>query len=46
MKIQQVLEKYGEGLPKNLPKTLPRYIGIEHEIELLTGAKPLAKVAY
>ena len=29
-----------------IPKTLPRYIGIEHEIELLTGAKPLDKVAY
>jgi len=44
--IQVVLEEYRDVMPDSLPKSLPPRRGIDHEIELLPGAKPPAKNAY
>jgi len=41
-----VLEKYSDVMPDSLPKSLPPRRMIDHEIELLPGAKPPAKNAY
>ena len=44
--ILSVLEKYKDVMPDNLPKSLPPWRMIDHEIELLPGEKPPAKNAY
>ena len=44
--ILSVLEKYKDVMPDSLPKSLPPRRMIDHEIELLPGAKPPAKDAY
>ena len=44
--ILSVLEKYKDLMPDSLPKSLPPWRMIDHEIELLPGAKPPAKNAY
>ena len=44
--ILSVLEKYKDVMPDSLPKSLPPRRMIDHEIELLPGAKPPAKNAY
>ena len=44
--ILSVLEKYKDLMPDSLPKSLPPRTMIDHEIELLPGAKPPAKNAY
>ncbi|KAA0041960.1 reverse transcriptase [Cucumis melo var. makuwa] len=44
--IMRVLEKYHDVMPDSLPKSLPPRRMIDHEIELVPGAKPPAKNAY
>ncbi|KAL4030901.1 hypothetical protein IC575_009155 [Cucumis melo] len=44
--IMRVLEKYRDVMPDSLPKSLPPQRMIDHEIELVPGAKPPAKNAY
>ncbi|KAA0046931.1 uncharacterized protein E5676_scaffold298G00320 [Cucumis melo var. makuwa] len=44
--IMCVLEKYRDVMPDSLPKSLPPQRMIDHEIELVPGAKLLAKNAY
>ncbi|KAA0060093.1 uncharacterized protein E6C27_scaffold39G00090 [Cucumis melo var. makuwa] len=44
--IMHVLEKYRDVMPDSLPKSLPPRRMIDHEIELVPGAKPSAKNAY
>ncbi|KAA0063458.1 uncharacterized protein E5676_scaffold110G00320 [Cucumis melo var. makuwa] len=44
--IVRVLEKYRDVMPDSLPKSLPPRRMIDHEIELVPGAKPPAKNAY
>ena len=44
--IKKVLNSYADIMPKSLPQTLPPRRGLDHEIELLPGVKPLAKNAY
>ena len=44
--IMRVLEKYRDVMPDSLPKSLPPRRMIDHEIELVPGAKPPAKNAY
>ena len=44
--IKEVLNSYADIMPESLPQTLPPHRGIDHEIELLPGVKPLAKNAY
>ena len=44
--IKDVLDSYADIMPKSLPQTLPPRRGIDHEIELLPGVKPLVKNAY
>ncbi|KAA0049808.1 uncharacterized protein E5676_scaffold142G00230 [Cucumis melo var. makuwa] len=44
--IMRVLEKYRDVMPDSLPKSLPPRRMIDHEIELVRGAKPPAKNAY
>ena len=41
-----MLEKYRDAMPDSLPKSLPPRRMIDHEIELVPGAKPPAKNAY
>ena len=41
--IQFVLEEYRDVMPDSLPKSLPPRKGIDHEIELLPGAKTACK---
>ena len=41
-----VLEKYRDVILDSLPKSLPSRRMIDHEIELVPGAKPPAKNAY
>ncbi|KAA0041705.1 uncharacterized protein E5676_scaffold594G00420 [Cucumis melo var. makuwa] len=41
-----VLEKYRDVMPDSLPKSLPPRRMIDHEIELVLGAKPPTKNAY
>ncbi|TYK15860.1 reverse transcriptase [Cucumis melo var. makuwa] len=44
--IMCVLEKYRDVMPDSLPKSLPPQRMIDHEIELVPGAKPPPKNAY
>ncbi|KAA0025512.1 RNA-directed DNA polymerase-like protein [Cucumis melo var. makuwa] len=44
--VQYVLDEYQDVMAESLPKTLPPLRGIDHEIELLPGARPPAKNAY
>ncbi|KAL0556481.1 hypothetical protein IC582_004995 [Cucumis melo] len=44
--IMRVLEKYHDVMLNSLPKSLPPRRMIDHEIELVLGAKPPAKNAY
>ena len=44
--IRMVLKKYGDVMPDQLPKALPPRRGIDHQIELVSRAKPPAKAAY
>ncbi|KAL4013262.1 hypothetical protein IC575_025424 [Cucumis melo] len=44
--IMRVLEKYRDVMPDSLPKSLPPRRMIDHEIELVPGAKPPVKNAY
>ncbi|KAL0546314.1 hypothetical protein IC582_016221 [Cucumis melo] len=44
--IMRVLEKYHDMMLDSLPKSLPPRRMIDHEIELVPGAKPSAKNAY
>ncbi|KAL0561143.1 hypothetical protein IC582_001563 [Cucumis melo] len=44
--IMRVLEKYRDVMPDSLPKSLPPRRMIDHEIELVSGAKPATKNAY
>ncbi|KAL4031055.1 hypothetical protein IC575_009311 [Cucumis melo] len=44
--IMRVLEKYRDVMPDSLPKSLPPRRMIDHEIELVPGAKLPAKNAY
>ncbi|KAA0060640.1 uncharacterized protein E6C27_scaffold22G005260 [Cucumis melo var. makuwa] len=44
--IMRMLEKYRDVMPDSLPKSLPPRRMIDHEIELVPGAKPPAKNAY
>ena len=44
--IEQVLVEFGDVMPKQLPKTLPPRRNIDHQIELVQGAKPPAKAPY
>ncbi|KAA0025807.1 reverse transcriptase [Cucumis melo var. makuwa] len=44
--IMRVLEKYRDVMLDSLPKSLPPQRMIDHEIELVPGAKPPAKNAY
>ncbi|KAL4018158.1 hypothetical protein IC575_021748 [Cucumis melo] len=44
--IMRVLEKYHDVMPDSLPKSLPPRRMIDHEIELVPGAKSPAKNAY
>ena len=44
--IKKILNSYTNIMPESLPQTLPPHRGIDHEIELLPGVKPLAKNAY
>ncbi|KAA0064071.1 uncharacterized protein E6C27_scaffold99G00790 [Cucumis melo var. makuwa] len=44
--IMRVLEKYRDVMPDSLPKPLPPRRMIDHEIELVSGAKLPAKNAY
>ncbi|TYK27826.1 reverse transcriptase [Cucumis melo var. makuwa] len=46
VEIQEVLNEYVDIMPPKLPKTLPPRRGIDHEIELVPGAKPPAQNAY
>ncbi|KAA0055406.1 RNA-directed DNA polymerase-like protein [Cucumis melo var. makuwa] len=44
--IMRVVEKYRDVMPDSLPKSLPPRRMIDHEIELVSGAKPTMKNAY
>lgn len=44
--ILQVLEEFQDVMPKELPKSLPPRRGVDHEIELVPGAKPPARAPY
>ena len=44
--IEVVLKKYGDVMPDQLPKTLPPRREIDHQIEIVLGAKPPAKAPY
>ncbi|TYK26611.1 reverse transcriptase [Cucumis melo var. makuwa] len=44
--IMRVLEKYRDVMPDSLPKSLSPRRMIDHEIELVPGAKPPVKNAY
>ncbi|KAA0057266.1 reverse transcriptase [Cucumis melo var. makuwa] len=44
--IVRVLKKYRDVMPDSLPKSLPPRRMIDHEIELVPGAKPPAKNDY
>ena len=44
--IRMVLKKYGDVMPDQLPRALPPRRGIDHQIELVLGAKPPTKAAY
>ncbi|XP_016900833.1 uncharacterized protein LOC107991048 [Cucumis melo] len=46
VEIQKVMNEYVDGMPHELPKSLPPRRGIDHEIELVPKAKPPAKNAY
>ena len=46
LEIQEILSEYVDVMPQSLPKSLPPRRGIDHEIELVPGAKPPAKNAY
>ena len=44
--IEQVLVEFRDVMPKQLLKTLPPRRNIDHQIELVQCAKPLAKAPY
>ena len=44
--IDGVLRRYGDVMPDQLPKALPPRRGIDHQIELVPGAKPPARAPY
>ena len=44
--IVEVLEEFGDVMPKELPKTLPPRRAVDHKIELEPGAKPPARPPY
>ncbi|XP_062103538.1 uncharacterized protein LOC133814616 [Humulus lupulus] len=44
--IKKVLKTYGDVMLDKLPKALPPRRGINHQIEVAPGAKPLTKVPY
>jgi len=44
--IKQVLKKFSDVMPKELPKDLPPRRGIDHVIEVVLGVAPPAKAPY
>ena len=44
--VNQVLKMFGDVMPDQLPKALPPRRGIDHQIELVPGAKPPTKAPY
>ena len=45
-RIQQLLKNFSDVMPPELPKVLPPRRAIDHQIELIPGAKPPAKSPY
>ena len=46
LEIEPVLKKYGDVMPDQLSKTLPLRREIDHQTELVPGAKLPARVPY
>jgi hypothetical protein len=44
--IKQVLKKFSDVMPEELPKDLPPRRGIDHVIEVVLGVAPPAKAPY
>ena len=44
--IEGVLTEFGDVMPPKLPKHLPPNRGIDHQIDLVHGARPLAQAPY
>ena len=46
LEVEGVLKKFGDVMPDQLPKTLPPRRELDHQIELVSGSKPHARVLY
>ena len=44
--VIDVLTKFGDVMPSELPKSLPIHRPIDHKIDLVSGAKSLVKAPY
>ncbi|XP_028060664.1 protein DNA-DAMAGE INDUCIBLE 1-like [Camellia sinensis] len=44
--VKKVLRQFEDVMPEQLPKDLPQRQGVNHAIELVPGAKPLARAPY